>query len=149
MDREACRVVVHGVTESDMTEWLNCTELNIFLSMIVQRLVAILEFSQENMSTCPTTPPSCSFSLWFHFWYILNFSICVWYSLLLHFVWIIEKGTWYTFSLKSLFFWCVCLYFSSRKFADIFSSNIDASLFFPCRAVLRYVWPANYTLHVL
>ena len=27
MDREACRAVVHGITESDSTEWLNWTEL--------------------------------------------------------------------------------------------------------------------------
>ena len=31
---------------------------NILLSMVVQRLVAILEFFQENMSTRPSTPPS-------------------------------------------------------------------------------------------
>ena len=35
------------------------------------------------------------------------------------------------------------------QFADVFSSNIDASVFFPCGAVLRYVQPANYTFHVL
>ena len=31
---------------------------NIFLSMVVQQCVVILEFSQEKMSTCPSTPPS-------------------------------------------------------------------------------------------
>ena len=32
---------------------------NILLSMVVQWLVAVLEFLQEKMSTCPFTLPSC------------------------------------------------------------------------------------------
>ena len=32
---------------------------SILLSMVVQHLVAILVHSQEEMSTCPSTPPSC------------------------------------------------------------------------------------------
>ena len=31
---------------------------NILLSMVVQQPIVILEFSQEKMSTCPSTPPS-------------------------------------------------------------------------------------------
>ena len=31
---------------------------NISLLMVVQQRVVILEFSQEKMSTCPSTPPS-------------------------------------------------------------------------------------------
>ena len=30
---------------------------NILLSMVVQQRVVILEFSQEKMSACPSTPP--------------------------------------------------------------------------------------------
>ena len=32
---------------------------NILLSRVVQQRVVILEFSQEKMSTRPSTPPSC------------------------------------------------------------------------------------------
>ena len=33
---------------------------NILLSMVVQWLVAVLEFSQEKISECPSTPPCCN-----------------------------------------------------------------------------------------
>ena len=32
---------------------------NIFLSMVVQQQYAVLEFSREQMSECPSTSPSC------------------------------------------------------------------------------------------
>ena len=41
-------------------EYLFLVESNILLSMVFQQLVAILEFSQEKMNTCPSTLPSCS-----------------------------------------------------------------------------------------
>ena len=42
--------------ESDMTERLTLT--NILLSMVFQERVVIFEFSQKEMSACPSTLPS-------------------------------------------------------------------------------------------
>ena len=36
-----------------------CVRSNILLSMVVQQWVVILDFFQEKMSTCPSTPPPC------------------------------------------------------------------------------------------
>ena len=36
---------------------------NILLSMVVQQQFVILEFSQEKMSACPSTPPSVTISV--------------------------------------------------------------------------------------
>ena len=39
--------------------YLFLVQSNILLSTVIQQQVAILEFLQEKMSPCPSTPPSC------------------------------------------------------------------------------------------
>ena len=82
-----------GHKESDTTEWLNWTELNwprllscysstlsldvgylflvsslILLSMVVQQLIAVLVFSQVEVSSCPSPLPSWTRLLEFSFY---------------------------------------------------------------------------------
>ena len=55
MDREAWRVAVHGVAESDMTEWLNWTELWCW-----RRLLRVPWTARSNQSILKETSPEYS-----------------------------------------------------------------------------------------
>ena len=50
MDRKAWRAVIHGVTESDMTEWLNWTELNRQKEKDIKVVATGLEIEKKNKS---------------------------------------------------------------------------------------------------
>ena len=52
MDREACHAVVHGLTKSDMTEWLNCTTLKQTFSMIIKTWKDIYGNLQRRLIKC-------------------------------------------------------------------------------------------------
>ena len=51
-------LLVVGVSLLPLDVGCPCLEGSNILLMVVQQLVVILEFSQEKMNTCPSTPPS-------------------------------------------------------------------------------------------